>query len=256
MDDYANPTTLQAGSHVALSLVNKDTANPTVVVSWYDEKNSQLCLAYNENPTTSTTWVSKVIDYNAGLYVKSVADKDGGIHLAYYNSAGSDLKYAYLSSHTDTTPDIVMVDSFLSVGAKPTIDVVKLSENGNWVPYIGYQMNGNLGNSAAAKIAYLKSTEIKAGADNNDFYTGDWEISVVPTKNIPKDDLINIGLNKYEENWVIKAFGTGTDKKAVGFDTNEVMNVGKPSLHYANGTSYPVVAYGISTGAIEMGQKK
>ena len=255
-DDYASPTdTFKAGKYVSLTIVNKDTANPVPVVAWYDEVQRKLCMAYNANPTGSNTWVTKEIDSDAGLYVKIAADKTGAIHFAYYNSAGSDLKYAYLSGLNDTEADIVMVDSFLSVGAKPTIDVVK---NGtSWVPYIGYQMNGNLGTPAAAKIAYPVGSNVLAGVDNKDCFTGDWEVSVVPTKNIPKDDLINVGLHKNADG-EIQNFTT-TEKEDDIPNTiiqNQTLNVCSPSIVYGNKTQNPVVGYGIDTGAIEMGQKK
>ncbi|UKI53458.1 MAG: hypothetical protein L6V86_10520 [Treponema sp.] len=127
---YSSATTYGAGEYVSLAIVDKDSSNPIAVVSWYDSKNMQLCMAYNTSPTTSNNWVSKVVDSNGGINVKIAADSDKGIHFAYYdNKGGSDLKYAYMSSCT-ATPQIVSVDSFGSVGAKCTIDLAK-NANGN-----------------------------------------------------------------------------------------------------------------------------
>lgn len=259
---YSSATTYGAGEYVSLAIVDKDSSNPIAVVSWYDSKNMQLCMAYNTSPTTSNNWVSKVVDENGGINVKIAADSDGGIHFAYYdNKGGSDLKYAYMSSCT-ATPQIVSVDSFGSVGAKCTIDLAK-NANGKWVPYIGYQMNAYLGTPLAAKIAYLPegvSSDIPAGVNNKDCYTGDWEVSIVPTSNIPNDDLINVGVWR-DSNGKAKAFTSNsnwsTGDVAPGqVVSNSTLNVGNATIVHGNNTSNPIIGYGIDTGAIEMAQKK
>lgn len=259
---YSSATTYGAGEYVSLAIVDKDSSNPIAVVSWYDSKNMQLCMAYNTSPTTSNNWVSKVVDSNGGINVKIAADSDGGIHFAYYdNKGGSDLKYAYMSSCT-ATPQIVSVDSFGSVGAKCTIDLAK-NANGKWVPYIGYQMNAYLGTPLAAKIAYLPegvSSDIPAGVNNKDCYTGDWEVSIVPTSNIPNDDLINVGVWR-DSDGKAKAFTSNsnwsTGDVAPGeVVSNSTLNVGNATIVHGNNTSNPIIGYGIDTGAIEMAQKK
>ena len=261
---YSSATTYGAGEYVSLAIVDKDSSNPIAVVSWYDSKNMQLCMAYNTSPTTSNNWVSKVVDSNGGINVKIAADSGGGIHFAYYdNKGGSDLKYAYMSSCT-ATPQIVSVDSFGSVGAKCTIDLAK-NANGKWVPYIGYQMNAYLGTPLAAKIAYLpegvsvKST-IPAGVNDKDYYTGDWEVSIVPTSNIPNDDLINVGVWR-DSNGNAKVFTSNSDWSTGDVApgqvvSNSTLNVGNATIVHGNNTSNPIIGYGIDTGAIEMAQKK
>lgn len=259
---YSSATTYGAGEYVSLAIVDKDSSNPIAVVSWYDSKNMQLCMAYNTSPTTSNNWVSKVVDENGGINVKIAADSDGGIHFAYYdNKGGSDLKYAYMSSCT-ATPQIVSVDSFGSVGAKCTIDLAK-NANGKWVPYIGYQMNAYLGTPLAAKIAYLPegvSSAIPAGVNDKDYYTGDWEVSIVPTSNIPNDDLINVGVWR-DSNGKAKVFTSNSDWSTGDVAPGEVvsnstLNVGNATIVHGNNTSNPIIGYGIDTGAIEMAQKK
>lgn len=259
---YSSATTYGAGEYVSLAIVDKDSSNPIAVVSWYDSKNMQLCMAYNTSPTTSNNWVSKVVDSNGGINVKIAADSDKGIHFAYYdNKGGSDLKYAYMSSCT-ATPQIVSVDSFGSVGAKCTIDLAK-NANGKWVPYIGYQMNAYLGTPLAAKIAYLPegvSSAIPAGVNDKDYYTGKWEVSIVPTSNIPNDDLINVGVWR-DSNGNAKVFTSNsnwsTGDVAPGeVVSNSTLNVGNATIVHGNNTSNPIIGYGIDTGAIEMAQKK
>lgn len=264
---YSSATTYGAGEYVSLAIVDKDSSNPIAVVSWYDSKNMQLCMAYNTSPTTSNNWVYKVVDENGGINVKIAADSDGGIHFAYYdNKGGSDLKYAYMSLDTDTntatTPQIVSVDSFGSVGAKCTIDLAK-NANGKWVPYIGYQMNAYLGTPLAAKIAYLPegvSSAIPAGVNDKDYYTGDWEVSIVPTSNIPNDDLINVGVWR-DSNGNAKVFTSNSDWSTGDVApgqvvSNSTLNVGNATIVHGNNTSNPIIGYGIDTGAIEMAQKK
>lgn len=259
---YSSATTYGAGEYVSLAIVNKDSSNPIAVVSWYDSKNMQLCMAYNTNPTTSNNWVYKVVDENGGINVKIAADSEQGIHFAYYdNKGGSDLKYAYMSSCT-ATPQIVSVDSFGSVGAKCTIDLAK-NANGKWVPYIGYQMNAYLGTPLAAKIAYLPegvSSAIPAGVNDKDYYTGDWEVSIVPTSNIPNDDLINVGVWR-DSNGKAKVFASNSDWSTGDVApgqvvSNSTLNVGNATIVHGNNTSNPIIGYGIDTGAIEMAQKK
>lgn len=247
-NEYASPTTYKAGKYVSLSMVGK-----VAIVSWYDEKERNLIMAYNTDPTTSTNWTYKQIDSDAGLNVKTAVDGEGGIHFAYYKSTGSDLKYAYLSSYDASTPEIVTVDSFGAVGAKCTIDVAKVGDN--YVPYISYQNNGYLGTQAAAKVAYRKdfTSSTYEGSDASDYFTGKWEISVVPTNNIPNDDLINVGLTK-DASGNLKNSVTGTDSRE-SFN-NVVSAVGDATKVWANGTENPLLGYGIDDGTIEMAQKR
>ncbi|WP_294429278.1 Ig-like domain-containing protein [uncultured Treponema sp.] len=265
-----------AGQYVSLSILGKDTASPTACVFWYD--GSKLMMAYNSSPTTSNSWTYKTVDTDGGLHVKSAVDSDGGIHLAYYTSNGGNLKYAYLSGVT-ADPQIATVDANGAVGTKCTIDVAKVG--GNQVPYITYQMIGGV-YTYNAKIAYrtnFTSTTVPNGADSKDMFTGDWEVSVIPTESsrLLNDDTINVGLwrdsngaaqaftsNAYwkeSDKWFNAAtsatLGTLTNGEdgATGV-SNNTMNVGNPSLIYGNNTANPIVGYGIESGAIEMAQKK
>lgn len=248
--EYASSTTYKAGKYVSLSMVGK-----VAIVSWYDEKERNLIMAYNTDPTTSTNWTYKQIDSDAGLNVKTAVDGEGGIHFAYYKSTGSDLKYAYLSSYNASTPEIVTVDSFGAVGAKCTIDVAKVGNN--YVPYISYQNNGYLGTQAAAKVAYRNdfTSSTYEGSDSSDYLTGKWEISVVPTNNIPNDDLINVGLTKNADGEIQNSVKkeNGDSKKSFN---NVVSAVGDATIVWANGTENPLLGYGIDDGTIEMAQKR
>ena len=285
-----NKMTYTAGQYVSLSILGKDTASPTACVFWYD--GSKLMMAYNNSPTTSNSWTYKTVDTDGGLHVKSAVDSDGGIHLAYYTSNGGNLKYAYLSD-VNAAPQIATVDANGAVGTKCTIDVAK-NADGKQVPYITYQMIGGV-YTYNAKIAYRTNFDstlesVPNGADSKDMFTGDWEISVIPTESsrLLNDDTINVGLWKaassvtvgsktyaagearpFTSNAYWKAsdkwfnatvsnskLGTVSGEDAANGVSNGTMDVGNPSLVYGNNTANPIVGYGIESGAIEMAQKK
>ena len=262
---YKQSTTYKAGKYVAMGIVDK-TTSPKAVVFWSD--GLKLYMAYNENPTTTKVWTSKIVDNNGGLNVKCAVDSDGGIHVAYYTTNGGNLKYAYLSSYK-ATPSICVVDANGAVGTKCTIDVVK-NDSEKQVPYISYQLIGGVA-TYNAKVAYRTdfTQDNFAGADEKDFYTGKWEISVVPTSSLLKDDTINIGLWRgsdgtakaftSNENWKsadILKYGGTAGSSSFETVTNSTMNVGSPSIVYGNNTANPIVGYGVESGAIEIAQKK
>ena len=263
---YKQSTTYKAGKYVAMGIVDKKTSSPKAVVFWSD--GLKLYMAYNENPTTTKVWTSKIVDENGGLNVKCAVDSDRGIHVAYYTTNGGNLKYAYLSSYT-ATPSICVVDANGAVGTKCTIDVVK-NDSGKQVPYISYQLIGGVA-TYNAKVAYRTdfTQDNFAGADEKDFYTGKWEISVVPTSSLLKDDTINIGLWR-DSDGTAKAFTSNKNWKSAdilkyggtagssSFDSvsNDTMAVGSPSIVYGNNTANPIVGYGVESGAIEIAQKK
>ena len=264
-DAYKQSTTYKAGKYVAMGIVDK-TTSPKAVVFWSD--GLKLYMAYNENPTTTKVWTSKIVDNNGGLNVKCAVDSVGGIHVAYYTTNGGNLKYAYLSSYT-ATPSICVVDANGAVGTKCTIDVVK-NDSGKQVPYISYQLIGGVA-TYNAKVAYRTdfTQDNFAGADEKDFYTGKWEISVVPTSSLLKDDTINIGLwrdsdgtakaftsNKNWKSADILKYGGGAGTSSFASVYNGTMNVGSPSIVYGNNTANPIVGYGVESGAIEIAQKK
>lgn len=261
MTEYASAKNGGAGKYVSLSIAKKDTANPVAIVTWYDSVNMALKMAYNTAPTTSSSWTVRTIDSNGGINVKTAVDKDNHIHFAYYdNINGSDLKYAYLDSYDSTSdPTIVTVDSFSAVGAKCTIDVAKDSD-GNWVPYIGYQLSSYLGTPLGAKVAYRTDFTSLGDGATKDMYTGQWECSIVPTQNIPNDDQINVGVRR-DENGFAKKFRdsdywSSGDTAPGQTISNGTLNVGNATILHGNNTKNPIIGYGIDTGAIEMAQKK
>lgn len=186
--------TADVGQYAAVGVVpNVTIGNQTrnvAVVCW--NSGNSLKYKYNTNPT-GTTWSDTIVldsDY-AGEYCDLAVDAAGGIHIAYYR-AGNKLKYAYLSSYNDTTPDICMVDSYLSVGENISIETssktISYTEGGTtktrYVPYISYYSSAigmakvawpvKLGTNGTAKNTFVNGV-------NNDKFTGDWEVQVLPT---------------------------------------------------------------------------
>ena len=282
---YKKTTDFKAGKYVSMGIIGKTTSTPKAVVFWSD--GLKLYMAYNKNPATSNTWTSSLVDDNGGLNVKCAVDSDDGIHVAYYTTNGGNLKYAYYKKNGTTasyktTPSICVVDANGAVGTKCTIDVVK-DNSGNQVPYISYQLIGGV-STYNAKVAYRTdfTSDNFEGSDEKDFYSGKWEISVVPTSSLLKDDTVNIGLWrgsdgkakaftsnanwKNSDRWVStdlnsnvgEAGATGVYNSTLKSenDSEHIMDVGNPSIVYGNNTANPIVGYGVESGAIEIAQKK
>lgn len=265
--EYASATSKRAGQYVAVGSLSDGTA----VMAWYDSGSGRLALSYNESPRTeqttlasgTATWQNNSYyvsdsDIRAGTHVSMAIDKANGVHLAYYSASGGDLYYSYIAKPKEkTVTRSVMVDSYGSVGTYPMIDVAKDSENGNFIPYISFRCESNSDTTASVKIAYPvnwdETGNVLNGVDNYDRYTGDWEVSVVPTDNTPLTDYTNIGMNK-DSSGVKKEFETGTD---ISKAWSATFAVSDSTTVYGNGTSNPVVSYAVSeNGVLEMAQKK
>ena len=259
----------EAGQYVSMCIIEKNTASPKAVIFWSD--GLKLYMAYNEFPTTKNTWTyyntNGVVDSNGGANVKCISDSDDGIHVAYYTTSGGNLKYAYFKKTTSNaayknTPTICTVDAYGAVGTKCTIDVAKDS-SGHQVPYISYQLIGGV-STYNAKVAYLNYFDngIIDGADSLDYYTGKWEVSIVPASSKLNDDNVNIGVYKNSsgeiQNFTNNAYWKESDDTNNDFATikNDKMAVGSPSIIYGNNTSNPIIGYGVESGAIEIAQKK
>lgn len=265
--EYASATSKRAGQYVAVGSLSDGTA----VMAWYDSGSGRLALSYNESPRTAqttlaggtATWQNNSYyvsdsDIRAGTHVSMAIDKADGVHLAYYSASGGDLYYSYIANpKTKTVTKTVIVDSYGSVGTYPMIDVAKDSENGNFIPYISFRCESNSDTTASVKIAYPvnwdKTGNVLNGVDSDDRYTGDWEVSVVPTDNTPLTDYTNIGMNK-DSSGVKTVFATGPDISKAWAATFAVSD---STIVYGNGTSNPVVSYAVSeNGVLEMAQKK
>ena len=252
----------KAGEYVALAAINGNTpADDVVVMVWYDAENNRLVYSYKKNPCNDNDmdagngdgyWATPiVIREQAGEYCKVAVDANGGVHIAAYDIANTDLIYAHLPSYDADASALQMctVDSYLLTGTNITLDVA--ISDGHVVPYIGYYTQAQ----TKAKMAYLPnlipassnpSFTLKAGVEN-DYFTGAWEVTIVPSASLLRDDHINIGVWK-DDNGNIKASTTG------------IMTSSTSSGQcYGNGTNYPVLGYGMRDGTkgyIETAQMK
>ncbi|QEK00833.1 hypothetical protein FUT84_06380 [Treponema phagedenis] len=200
-------TEYKGGDYAAVGVTKRGVA----VVAWYDAAARRLVYSWNSNPetpqtsttTTDNTWQknAQVIDNQyAGWYVDLVVDENDGIHIAYYNNAKGDLKYAYLSQYNKAAK-VVTVDSYLSVGTQITINTRK--EGDNIVPYISYYAPAFTQTASSVKVAWRTDfTNLKPGAGKDDkdigtddSFTGKWEVMTVSMAgHIPNDDIIANGV--------------------------------------------------------------
>lgn len=259
-------TAEKPSSSIAMA-VTGDGTNDTAVIAWYDTQNRNLNLSFNTSiqgtgfNTSGTSWITntRTIDsaIGSGIDVDIAIDSDGGIHLAYYSTAGGDLKYAYLSS-TSATPVIATVDSFLSVGTHVDITVAKETIEAAvvQVPYISYFMSSNKGTVGSTRLAHRVKYGVSEinGTDSIDFFTGNWEISTIPTSSIPAEDNVSVGIHKNADG-TLASIPTATAVSDANTNT-EGHAVGNSTTVGGNGTSNPAIAYATEDGILEMAQKK
>ena len=250
-----------AGEYISLGAIKGAGTNgaDVVVVVWYGSDRT-LHYSYNTSPmnrdgqTNGAGWSEPITVFsgdmeNAGEYCKVVVDNDGGIHIAAYDPVNLDLCYAYLGSYNGSSFETCVVDSNGVTGSNLTLDVAKDkdSEDGNWIPYIGYYA------TYCIKPKYAYKVEISSNAPAGsveDMFTQTWESMVVPTSSIiemqsNQHNDINIAVWK-DTNGIIKASKTGTNSHNVNNDGYGNDAYGQV---YGNGTSNPIMGYAIKNGA-------
>lgn len=253
-----------AGEYVDIAVIPAGTLGTTqtedvVVVVWDDGGN--LKYAYNTNPrdyswhnNTSITkeyrglnsknWTGvQTIFTGASEYCQVKVDVNGGVHIAAYDRASGDLRYAYLSAYNTSYNQGTMsykVDSAGATGSHMRMDVA-LNSSGTPVPYISYW------GSNMPKLAYLKADSAASGTVD-DMFNGNWEVSYIPTSSkidnldakkdkMNVDNRINVGVWKYttgDNKGKIKDSSTGTASNAAG-----------NGKIYGNGKATPMVSYSV-----------
>lgn len=260
------------GAYVSLGVVPGAAKNgdETVVLIWYDAVNNKMLYTYNTTPTTNlaadgykntalkystnTGWSTpEVIFTSAGSYCNLAVDANGGIHMAAFDSATGDLKYAYKSSYSGSTSTCT-VDSSGIVGTDITIDVA-LNSSGQAIPYIGYYALS----ASRPKYAYLVSDYAGTapdGIDSNESFTGKWEVTYLPLSNITTQGTVNIGVWK-DSDGKLKNSTTGNSYVIKTGSSYSATNAGNA---YGNGTPNAILAYEHtvtgSTSTIETAQLK
>ena len=193
------------------------------------------------------------ISSNGGAYVSVVSDSDNGLHFAYSSNSGANLYYAYADSSLSGIKEM-LVDVNDDVGDNCTIDVARenSSSSSPWIPTISYRSNVATGTKVAYPVKF-DSGKPMAGSTSGGQYTGNWTICTLPTSNKSISDLISVGYNKDWSDGVYKDFEIISETYAT---TTGVYTICDSSIIGGNGTSNPVIGYGIATGSIEMAQKK
>ena len=257
-----------AGQYVDIAIAKNGSIDVACVV-WYDAYDNCLKYTYYQNPIsnwsnlkgdrTASGWSTPVTIFEeGGEYCHIEVDKNNHIHIAAYAGNG-DVKYAYLNSYDsdsayNETSNSCTVDASGAVGEHLTLDVA-IDEKGNSIPYIGYFTAA----IKAPKYAYLVDTthtnKVPAGVDDNEQFTGAWEVTVVPTPSrltTNREDKINIGVFKKDGvlNWSTtdgakpssSNIGTSYSKSKTGdYSSSE-----EESKCYGNGSKNAVFAYQIS----------
>lgn len=255
--------------YVSVGVLQSSDPGRAVIV-WYDEGNRSLkmasvSLSEIKSGINGNTWTATTISTKGGQYVQMAIDSENGIHLAYMSNSGADLYYAYIpyNSSSITIPynsssiTEILVDSKNDVGDNCSIDVGREEddESSPWIPIISYKSNEGTKTKIAYPVDFDKNKKPKAGATSGGFFTGNWSVSMLPTENKSTNDQINVGLNKDWSNGVIHEFTKRADDTS-SYTPKGPYAICSSAILYGNGTKNPVVGYAISSGSIEMAQKK
>lgn len=232
----------------------------SAVISWYDDRSRSLkavkiTLEEMRSETLNGKSYSPVtISSNGGAYVSVVSDSGNGLHFAYSSNSGSNLYYAYANSSLSEIKE-VLVDVNDDVGDNCTIDVARESSSSSspWIPTISYRSNVATGTKVAYPVVFDSNNKPKEGSTSGGQYTGNWTICTLPTSNKSISDLISVGYNKDWSDGVYKNFEIISETYTT---TTGKYTICDSSIIGGNGTSNPVIGYGIATGSIEMAQKK
>ena len=272
------PKTLgDASKYVAIAV----TGDNTVALVWYDGKDLQF--TYTKTPLASATdsnarglvkesgtlkggWQpASPLVTDAGEECKIVADSDGNLHIAAYDTANADLVYVYIPTDgaggfTVADKIVSRVDSYLDAGQHVTIDVAK--KNGQQIPYIGYWA----AYPEKPRYAYLADPETfynsseedteKNGTTGLDCYTGVWECTVVPSPSSVNEGNMNVSLWKSDGNLAYSTY-TVSNGNVSGFSgaqggTNcyARSTAGTSSgICYGNGSNNGVMGYVVSVNS-------
>lgn len=251
--NVCKPSNSMASTCVAIDAIEgSSTADDVVVAVWCTGDGVKF--AYKKNPYTDNDadqthantagYWSKAVEVFSGACedVSIKADASGAVHISAYNKAEQSLVYRYITSDYITSDltaikdDVVTVDSYQIVGSRTQIDVQK--EGSYYVPYISYYNPA----TQKTKLAYLLAGENYSaqGVNDDDTFTGNWEVSVIPTSSDIQEDHTNIGL--WKDSYGVRrssVVGTVNDYGQIGD------NDGKTS---GNGTNNPVVGYATVIG--------
>lgn len=247
--NVCKPSNSMASTCVAIDAIEGKTAEDDVVVAAWCT-GSGVKFAYKKNPYTDNDadsdsanagtagYWSKAVEVFSGACedVSIKADASGAVHISAYNKAEQSLVYRHIDKDRTTMGDVVTVDSYQIVGSRTQIDVQK--EGDYYVPYISYYNPA----TQKTKLAYLLAGKSYSapGVKSDDTFTGNWEVSVIPTSSDIQEDHTNIGLWKDS---------LGARRSSVGGTVNDYGQIGdNDGQTSGNGTNNPVVGYATVIG--------
>ena len=229
------------------------------------------CYSYTSTADKYNGWSTPVAVFgstvNIGEYCKIATDANGGVHIAAYDSANADVVYATLPSSkkgvATSSGDFTtcVVDSYGIIGTELTIDV-GLNSSGVAVPHIGYYAQS----CVRPKMAYPVNPGTIADGSINESFTGNWEVSLVPTTSAVPMDHINVNLWKNRNGENVGVIKNSTTTSTIMRSTDALQN-GSGTTYtasgwghvFGNGTPNAVMGYQIKVGTggfIETAQMK
>lgn len=246
------PSNSMASTCVAIDAIEGKTAEDDVVVAAWCT-GSGVKFAYKKNPYTDNDadsdsanagtagYWSKAVEVFSGACedVSIKADASGAVHISAYNKAEQSLVYRHIDKDRTTMGDVVTVDSYQIVGSRTQIDVQK--EGDYYVPYISYYNPATQKTKLAYLLAGKSGIDYSAsGVKSDDTFTGNWEVSVIPTTSDIQEDHTNIGL--WKDSY-------GVRRTSVGGTVNNYGSIGdNEGQTSGNGTNNPVVGYATVIG--------
>lgn len=248
------PSNSMASTCVAIDAIEGKTAEDDVVVAAWCT-GSGVKFAYKKNPYTDNDadsdsanagtagYWSKAVEVFSGACedVSIKADASGAVHISAYNKAEQSLVYRHIDKDRTTMGDVVTVDSYQIVGSRTQIDVQK--EGDYYVPYISYYNPATQKTKLAYLLAGKSGIDYSAsGVKSDDTFTGNWEVSVIPTTSDIQEDHTNIGL--WKDSYGVRR--AVTDIKTSGTTEGSINN--DDGKTYGNGTNNPVVGYATVIG--------
>lgn len=256
--NVCTPSNSMASTCVAIDAIEgSTTADDVVVAAWCT--GSGVAFAYKKNPYTDNDadqshtntdgyWSTAAEVFSGACEDVSIkADASGAVHISAYNKAEQSLVYCYIGKNETTglptnIGTAVTVDSYQIVGSRTQIDVQK--EDKYYVPYISYYNPATQKTKLAYLLTYLDKEEKKInysapGVNPDDTFTGNWEVSVIPTSSDIQEDHTNIGLWKNSD---------GERRSSVGVVVNNGQIYNDYGQTSGNGTNNPVVGYATVIG--------
>ena len=220
-------TTVKSGADSNYFDMVYDSKKDVVYIAYYDENAGGLKIKYLNNPAAgyyghwTNSWSDAIeVDMDAaGQFVSMKTDASGNIHLAYYDSTGSYLKYAMLTPTGNsgaisalTVSKKVLVDTLFTNGMYNSITLKQFGTNDVRPVITSYSISyGGTKYSLRTSWPLTTVANIEAGA-TDEGYTGKWETVVVVSANAPTQD------NTYTE-----TNGTGyTGNIVVGYTASKL----------------------------------